>query len=210
MTRLIRKLLLTSLLTVVLVSSGSVICYGQEILNTTVDKFSANHVQKDSETAKQLEIALIKLDAAEKREVLVNQRLAEKDIVIKAREDTISAKNEVIDLLKANRVDTNKIDTGDTRVLVRCDQQVAKAEERIKFLEHPPLLARLFNPDVIIAGVVGYGIGKVTSGGNQVQLTNPFTQFTQQFSNVGQGQFMMFQLTETDRMKQALKQMRTK
>jgi hypothetical protein len=178
-----------------------VTCYGQESATLIVEKSHASPVQKkDSETLKELEIALIKLDAAEQREKLLNQRLGEKDTIIQAREDTIAAKNEVIDLLKANRQDSDKIDTGDQRMLVACNEQLGKAENRIKFLENPPILARLFNPDVIISGIVGYGIGKATAGGSSLQVLNPFNGFS---SN--QGSFQLYQPNPEDKVREILK-----
>lgn len=133
------------------------------------------------------------------------ERLKEKDVTIKALEDGRDQRDIQIKAFNERRDVSNAVDTGDARMLARCDQQVAKAEARIETLEHPNWALRLFNPDVLAAGAVGFGLGRLTAPKQgPVQLTsNPFAQFT----NVGQGQYLLFQQQPTDRMKFALKQM---
>lgn len=167
----------------------------------------------DSETAKQLQIALIQLGASEAREELLKQRIAEKDITIKAVEDGRAQRDIIIEQMKANRADadanradSNRIDTGDQRMLVACNEQLSKAEGRIRFLEHPPILARIFNPDVLLAGGLGFGLGRWTApSAGPIQITNPFAQYT-----VSQNQYGMFQPSPTDKMNFAMKQMKVK
>lgn len=198
-----KLLTLSSLLTALLAFGGSATCFGQGTRSTTAESSHASPAQ-DSELAKRLEIALIQLEASEAREAIQKQRLSEKDATIKALEDGSAQRDFIIQQFKERRDASDKVDTGDARMLARCDQQVLKAEARIQALEHPPFLSRLLNPDVVLAGVGGFGLGRLTAPGQgPIQVVNPFLQFQ------GAKQLQMpLQQSDSDRAKQALRQMR--
>jgi len=114
-------------------------------------------VQQDSETLKALEIANIRLAAANETIKLLNDRLAEKDAVIEAKQGTIAVKDEMISLLKSANQDRATVNTGDARVLEMCNTQLAKAEARIFKLEHPGLLRSIFDARTLSGFGAGYG-----------------------------------------------------
>jgi len=153
--RQVKKLRLTSLLTVALVLSACVTCYAQTTSDTTAQRSHASPAQ-DSETLKALEIANIRLAAANETIKLLNGRLSEKDAVIEAKEGTIATKDEVIALLKSANLDRAAVNTGDARVLEACNQQLAKAEARIYALEHPGLLKSIFDGRTLSGFGAGY------------------------------------------------------
>lgn len=111
----------------------------------------------DSETLKALEIASIRLKAAEEREKLLNDRLAEKDAIADALRGNIAVKDEMIALLKSANQDRTAVNTGDARILEACNQQLTKAEARIWKLEHPGLLKSIFDPRTLTGFGAGYG-----------------------------------------------------
>lgn len=154
--QLMKKLRPSSLLIVALVLSASATCYAQTTSSTTAEQSHASPAQ-DSETLKALEIANIRLAAANETIKLLNDRLAEKDAVIQAKEGTIAVKDEMISLLKSANQDRATVNTGDARILEMCNVQLGRAEARIFKLEHPGLLRSIFDPRALTGFGLGYG-----------------------------------------------------
>jgi len=156
-----RKLMPRLLLTVGLALSASVICSAQQIGSSTATSSSAS-AQNDSELLKLLEVTKIRLDAAEQKAKLLEDRIAAKDSTIVAKDETISLLNERLTLAKATRADLTAISTGDARMLASCEQQLAKADAEIHRLRFPGFFRSVFDFRSITGVAVGYGIGRVS------------------------------------------------
>ena len=118
-------------------------------------------VQGDSQTLKALEIANIRLSAANETIALLNERLKEKDAVIGALEGKDAVKTEMIDLLKSANKDRAFVNNGDARMLEACNQQLLKSEARIFKLEHPGILKSIFDVKSATGFMMGYGAGRL-------------------------------------------------
>ena len=70
-----------------------------------------NHAQQDSETLKALEVANIRLAAANETIKLLNDRLAAKDAVIEAREAKIQLRDEQLALAQSVNKDRATVNT---------------------------------------------------------------------------------------------------
>jgi hypothetical protein len=137
--------------------------YGQQESPTTASLSQKNHAsEQDSQTAKALEIALIRLKASEERNALLEDRLKAKDTIIEAKDGLISVRDEQLKLaLEANK-DRAAVNTGDARMLASCETQLAKADSEIHRLRYPGFFRSLFDFRTLSGAAVGYGIGRVT------------------------------------------------
>jgi len=163
-----KRLRRSSLLIVLLVCAGFATVSGQTKSPLTVqpslESPAASEQGKDSETLKALEIANIRLSAANEKIGLLEQRILEKDQVIGALEGKDAVKTEMIDLLKSANKDRAFVNNGDARMLVACNEQLAKSEARIFKLEHPGLLKSIFDTRSATGFMMGYGAGRLQSG----------------------------------------------
>lgn len=160
MQRMMKKLLL-NLLTV---SLGLAVCasaYGQTESSTTVSASQKNRAQ-DSETLKSLEIANIRLAAANETIKLLNDRLVAKDEIIKAKDGTISVRDEQLALALSANKDRAAVNTGDARILQSCELQLQKADREINKLRYPGFLRSLFDTRTITGAAVGFAAGRLT------------------------------------------------
>lgn len=96
------------------------------------------------------------MKAAEEREKLLNDRLAEKDEVIKAKDGTIAVKDEMIGLLKSATSDRKQAGNIDDLRLADAHEQLAKADARIHQLEHPGFFRTLFDVKTLSGAGLGY------------------------------------------------------
>lgn len=149
-------------LIVVLVLAGFVPCYAQTTSSTTATGLQGNHAQQDSETLKALEIANIRLAAANETIKLLNDRLTAKDEIIKAKDGLLSVRDEQLALAKSAIQDRSAVNTGDARLLSACENQLAKADAEIHRLRYPGFLRSLFDTKTITGAAVGFGIGRVS------------------------------------------------
>jgi multidrug resistance efflux pump len=124
-------------------------------------KPSSASAQSDDPTLKALEQATNRLALAEETNRLLREQLAAKDDRIAAKEAIIEIKDEQIKLLKSANSDRAGANTIDQYRIEACQAQLSKADAEIRRLRYPGLLERLFKPDTIIAGIVGYGFGKI-------------------------------------------------
>jgi hypothetical protein len=129
----------------------------------TAEQSHASPAEQDSQTLKALEIANIRLSAANEKNTLLEQRIADKDITIKALEDAIATRKELGAELKSANQDRATVNNGDARMLVACNAQVDKAEARIFKLEHPGLLRQIFDTRSATGFMFGYGAAKAQS-----------------------------------------------
>jgi hypothetical protein len=110
---------------------------------------------------KALEQATNRLAVAEETNRLLREQLAAKDDRIAAKDAIIEIKDEQIKLLKSANSDRTAANTIDQYRVEACQAQLSKADAEIHRLRYPGFLERLFKPDTILAGVVGFGIGRV-------------------------------------------------
>jgi hypothetical protein len=109
-----------------------------------------------------LEVALIRLKASEERNALLEDRLKAKDTVIEAKEGLIAVREEQIELLKEANLNRAQVNTGDARMLMACENIVAKQDAEIFRLRNPGFFRSLFDPKSITGAAVGFGIGRLT------------------------------------------------
>lgn len=161
----LRLLLQTSLL--IVLSGPIVLARSSQDLNhpsgSTATPTKGNSVAtQDDPIAKALEQAINRLAVAEEKNRLLEEQLKAKDDRISAKDERIQNLTDRIELMRANRTDTNTIITGDARMLEACNQQLSKAEARIYKLENPSFLKRAFNTDGLFKFAVGYGAGRLS------------------------------------------------
>lgn len=118
---------------------------------------------QDSETLKALEIANIRLAAANETIKLLNDRLAAKDTVIQAKEGLIAVRDEQLALAKSANQDRAQVNVGDAVMLNECKNQLARADAEIFNLRNPGLLRELFAPKELLKIGLGFGIGRATA-----------------------------------------------
>lgn len=148
-------------LTAGLVLLASVNCYGQTAFPTTATLSQPSPAQ-DSETLKALEIANIRLAAANEQIKLLNDRIVAKDEVIKAKDGVIAIREEQLELAKSANKDRTEVNAIDQFRIDACQQQLAKADARIYTLEHPGLLKELFAPKQILKLGGAFWLGRAT------------------------------------------------
>lgn len=158
----LKKHLQSSLLIVVFVLSACAVSYSQTTSSTTVSESQKNHAQQDSETLKALEIANIRLKAANEQIGLLNDRLLAKDEIIKAKEGTIAVREEQIALLRSANQDRAGANAIDQFRVEACQQQLSKADAEIARLRNPGFLKSLFDVKSISGAVVGFSVGRLT------------------------------------------------
>lgn len=127
----------------------------------TSGKSVAGNRQQDDPIAKALEQAINRLAVAEEKNRLLEEQLKAKDDRLAAKDELIKVKDERIALMSANRTDLNTIVTGDARMLLACENQLAKADAEISRLRNPGFFRSIFDTRTITGAVVGYGIGRV-------------------------------------------------
>jgi hypothetical protein len=155
-----QRLGLKCLLVVGIALSVCATSYAQTTSSTTVSESQKNHAQQDSETLKSLEIANIRLKAANETITLLQDRLKAKDATIEAREAEIALRKEQLENAKSANQDRAVVNTGDARLLQACEQQLARSDAEIARLRNPGFLRRFFNTDTFISFGAGYGIGQ--------------------------------------------------
>lgn len=111
---------------------------------------------------KALEIANIRLQAANGTIALLNDRLAAKDTIISAKDGLLDVKEQQLQLALSANKDRQGINTIDQFRVEACQQQLQVADRRIYTLEHPSFFKQLFSPQALSGALVGYGIGKLT------------------------------------------------
>ena len=157
-----KKPTLYSLLFVLIVLSGFATVSGQTMSPTTAPPLLVKPVEaQDSDTLKALEIALIRLKAANDTILLLNDRLVAKDEIIKAKDGTISILEKQKEL--AEKIDKNgeRIATIDQFRVEACQQQLEKSDREIARLRHPGFFRSVFDPRTLTGAMIGFGIGKV-------------------------------------------------
>lgn len=117
---------------------------------------------QDSEILKLLEKTKIERDAAVERNKLLEDRIAAKDEIIRAKDGTLAVREEQLQLAKDALTSRTQVNTGDARMLSACEVQLAKADARIYALENPGFLKTLFKPQTLFSFGAGYGVGKLT------------------------------------------------
>lgn len=118
--------------------------------------------KQDDPTAKALEQAINRLAVAEEKNRLLEEQLKAKDDRLAAKDDRIQNLNDRIVFMTANRSDANTIVTGDARMLVSCENQLAKADAELHRLRYPGFLRSIFDTKTITGAAVGFGIGRAT------------------------------------------------
>jgi len=152
-----KRLVLNSLRIALLGCSVCATVYGQTGSITIAEQSHASPAAQDSQTLKALEIANIRLSAANEKIALLEQRIVEKDAVIEALDGKDAVKSEMIELLKSANKDRAFVNTGDARMLESCNLQLSKAELRIHKLENPGFLRSVFDYRSASGFMVGYG-----------------------------------------------------
>ena len=122
-----------------------------------------NRAAQDSETLKALEIANIRLAAANETIRLLNDRLAAKDAVIQAKDGLIEIRDEQLALAKSANQDRAAVNVGDLGLLNECKNQLAKADAEIYNLRNPGLLRELFAPKEILKIGGAFFLGRATA-----------------------------------------------
>lgn len=153
---------LLSLQIAVFVLGVCVTCSAQTESRTTASESQKNHAQQDSETLKALEIANIRLKAANETIALLEDRLKAKDATIEAREAKIALRDEQLALALSANKDRAVVNTGDARMLQACENQLAKADREISRLRNPGFFRSIFDPKVITGAALGFGVGRLT------------------------------------------------
>lgn len=146
-----------------IVMLGLIACansYGQTESRTIASGLQPSPAQ-DSETLKALEIANIRLRAAEERNKLLEDRLVAKDEIIKAKDGTIAVRDEQLKLAQENRRDLGQIATIDQFRIEACQQQLTAANIEINRLRNPPFLKRMFSPESLFGFGFGYGLSEI-------------------------------------------------
>lgn len=158
-----------------------------------VGTFLADPMPQDSgETLKLLQIANIRLEAANEKNAILEKRIEDKDITIKALEDALATRKELEVELKSSIKERSTVNTGDARMLEAANVIIAKQDAEIARLRSPSFLSALFDKRTVYGGIAGFGLCKLTNGGT----TNPF-----QFNSLNS-----FQFSAEERAKQAMKQ----
>lgn len=158
--REMKRLGLWCLLIATCVLGASATSYAQTTSPTTAELSHARPVQ-DSETLKALEIANIRLKAANETIALLNDRLAAKDEIITAKDGTIAVRNEQLELAKSAGKDRAGANTIDQFRAESCNAQLSKADAEIHRLRNPPFFKRLFSTDTVTGFAIGYGVKSI-------------------------------------------------
>lgn len=108
-----------------------------------------------------LEVTKIRLDAAEEKLKLKDDRLAAKDERIRNLEGTVALRDEQLKLALSANQDRQQVNTGDARMLAACERQLSNADAEINRLRNPGFLKSLFDPKTLFSAGVGYGIGRL-------------------------------------------------
>lgn len=127
----------------------------------TAERSHASPVQ-DSETLKALEIANIRLKAAEEREKLLIDRLTAKDAIIEAQKGIIDVRDQQLALAKTMDKNSQKIETIDQFRVEACQQQLLRADAEIARLRNPGFFRSVFDPKTLTGAMVGFGLGRAT------------------------------------------------
>jgi len=110
---------------------------------------------------KLLEITKIQRDAFEQKVKLLEDRLTVKDEIIRAKDGTITVREEQLKLALSASADRAQVNTGDARMLASCESQLAKADSEIHRLRNPGFFRQLLSPQSIQGFAVGYGVGRL-------------------------------------------------
>lgn len=152
-----KKLGRMSLLIVLLVLLACVSVSAQTTSEPTANESNKNHAAQDSETLRALEVANIRLAAANETIKLLNDRLAAKDAVIEAREAKVELRDEQLALAKSASQDRVTVNTGDAVMLRACELQLTRADLEISKLRNPPFFKKLFSTESLMGFGIGYG-----------------------------------------------------
>lgn len=117
---------------------------------------------QDNETLRALEVANIRLAAANETIKLLNDRLTAKDTIIEAKDGLISLRNEQLALAKDALKDRTQVNTGDAVLLQACNQQLSRADAEIARLRNPSFLKQVFDTRTLTGGLFGFGIGRLS------------------------------------------------
>ena len=110
-----------------------------------------------------MEIANIRLAAANEQIKLLNDRLGAKDTIIQAKDGLIAIRDEQLKLaLEANK-DRSGANAIDQFRIDACQQTLAKADARVYELEHPGVLKELFAPKQLVKIGAAFWIGRATA-----------------------------------------------
>lgn len=118
--------------------------------------------QQDDPIAKALEQAINRLAVAEELVRLKDEQLKTKDAQIVAKDETIKLKDMQLALRAANQTDLTTINNGDARMLVSCENQLAKADAEIHRLRYPGFFRSIFDVKTVSGAAVGFGFGRLT------------------------------------------------
>lgn len=100
------------------------------------------------------------MKAAEEREKLLNDRLAAKDEVIKAKDGLIAIRDEQLALAKSANQDRLAVNTGDAVMLRACEQQLSRSDAEIARLRNPGFFRSVFDGRTLTGAIVGFGVGR--------------------------------------------------
>lgn len=94
---------------------------------------------------------------------LLNDRLAAKDEIIRAKDGTIEILETQKELAAKMASNSGRIETIDQARFEACSAQLTKADARIYSLEHPGLLRSIFDVRSATGFMMGYGAGRLQS-----------------------------------------------
>jgi hypothetical protein len=120
--------------------------------------------QGDDQVLRELEITKLQLNSEKALRAETEKRLAEKDKIIESHERELKGKDDVIELLKSANKDRASVNTGDARMLDRCESQHQLDLAEIQRLRNPGFWRSIFNKDTISGGLAGFSIGRATAG----------------------------------------------
>lgn len=118
---------------------------------------------QDDPIAKALEQAVNRLAVAEEKNRLLEDRLAAKDEIIRAKDGTIAIRDEQLALAKSANQDRAAVNVGDLGLLNECKNQLAKADAEIYNLRNPGLLRELFAPKEVLKIGGAFFLGRATA-----------------------------------------------
>jgi hypothetical protein len=111
----------------------------------------------DSEILKLLEKTKLQLDFQIQTNAVLNDRLAAKDDVIKAKDGLIAVRDEQLSEAHKALAARTAINTGDSKMETLYQTQLDKANAEIEKLRHPGFLKQLFSANTIGGAAIGYG-----------------------------------------------------
>lgn len=117
---------------------------------------------QDDPIAKVIDQLTFRAVTAEEMVRLKDEQLKAKDERIVALTERLGVKDEIIATLKSIDTKSTAVISGDARMLERCEMQLSRADAEINRLRNPSFFSRLFKPDTLTAGALGFGAGRLS------------------------------------------------